>query len=199
LSSEFRAGRINRYVHPVKLFWMSSLIFFGLLISQIDRDNTSGQNIVTITSEDGERLDSSEEAALLISLFSKYAPYVSFVLIPIFALMLALFFWRKKQFYMHHLIFTVHFHTYLWIYCGLLLIISLIIPGWEYPVWLKSLLIVMPGIYFSIALHRYYQTKTRWSAIWKAVVISLLYLFIIITVTVVIVFFVLKRFFPDSF
>jgi len=31
LSSEFMNGRINRYVNPVKLFWMSTLIFSRFL------------------------------------------------------------------------------------------------------------------------------------------------------------------------
>ncbi|MDR0294595.1 MAG: DUF3667 domain-containing protein [Prevotellaceae bacterium] len=50
LSAEYRLGRIVRYVLPVKLFWMSSLIFFALLFGQgfNGNENESGQKGETL-------------------------------------------------------------------------------------------------------------------------------------------------------
>jgi len=187
LSEEYRMGKVNRYVHPVKLFWMSSLIFFALFISQINFEN--GQIQIT-----GVDIDSS----MFVNYFAKFAPYVTFLLIPIFALLLALFFWRRKYYYMYHMIFTLHFHTFLWIFLSLLLIVEMVIHGLTYPTWLKTLLFFTPGVYLTMALRRYYRTKSWWKAVWKAILISLLYFFLILLVTGFIIYLVAKIFFPEQ-
>ena len=43
LSNQYQIGKIAHYVHPVKLFWMSTLIFFALLISQMDVSNLKNE------------------------------------------------------------------------------------------------------------------------------------------------------------
>jgi hypothetical protein len=209
LSIEYRAGRISRYVHPVKLFWMSTLIFFALIIFQLNNNKESDKEIVNVQQngvnitigspsnttnlpstnkeQDPEKMKRDEKLYdIFINSLSKYAPYLSFLFIPVFALLITLFFWRKKYYYIHHLSFTVHFHTFLWIFLSLLLIIG------EFPDWLAFLLFLLPGIYFSIALHRYYKTKTRWQAVWKAILILSLYFILIIAVIVLLVIWMLK-------
>jgi hypothetical protein len=239
LSAEYRAGRINRYVHPVKLFWMSTLIFFALLIFQITNSKNNDKDIISVKSNEtvqsNDTVQSNETAQqrninfsfsssktsslsinmddpetikqksdetmnILINALSKYAPYITFLFIPIFALMLVLFFWRKKYYYVSHLTFTVHFHTFLWIFWSLLMLINILTHNWEFPDWLATLLFFIPGIYFAVALHRYYQTKTRWQAIWKAILISFFYFVLILTVTVFLLLWMLKKteIFSDS-
>jgi len=188
LSEEYRAGKVNKYMHPVRLFWISTLIFFALLISQINFGNMDIQIA-------GEQM--SVEHIPILNYFTKFAPYVTFLLIPIFALLLVLFFWRKKDYYMYHMVFTLHFHTFLWIFFSLLLIIGLFTCNLTYPTWLNMLLFFTPGIYLTIALRRYYQTKSWWQALWKAILISILYFILILTVTLSIIYFVMKIFFPE--
>ncbi|MCL1850860.1 MAG: DUF3667 domain-containing protein [Bacteroidetes bacterium] len=212
LSTEYRAGRISRYVHPVKLFWMATLILFALMIYQLGANKNVAINnqeykgkIVDInfdkkevsnyatsdtlhvpsmnSSADVEKPKENHEQ-LFINFLSKYAPYISFLFIPLFALLLALFFWRNKYYYISHLIFTVHFHTFLWIFWSLLMLIDILTPHWKYPNWLSLLLFILPGIYFAIALHRFYKTKSRWQSVWKAILILLLYFIIFLTVVV---------------
>ena len=208
LSIEYRAGRINRYVHPVKLFWMSTLILFALMIYQLNvhkniavnkqdykgkiidvRFNETDTSVpsdtlhVPVTNNDaGVKTQKQDYEQIFINFLSKYAPYISFLFIPIFALLLALFFWRNRYYYISHLIFTVHFHTFLWIFWSMLMVIDIFTPHWKYPNWLSLLLFIMPGIYFAIALHRFYKTKSRWQAVWKAILISLLYFIIFLMV-----------------
>ncbi|MDR0294596.1 MAG: hypothetical protein LBH91_00140 [Prevotellaceae bacterium] len=94
--------------------------------------------------------------------------------------MLQLFFWRKKYFYLSHLTFAVHFHAFLWIMCSLLLIFDILLPNWELPEWLNLLFFLLPGVYLMLALYRFYRPKRKWTAIWKAVVVTLLYAILII-------------------
>jgi hypothetical protein len=146
------------------------------------------------TNEDAENVKqkNDEYFNILVNALSKYAPYTTFLFIPIFALLLALFFWRRKYYYVSHLAFTVHFHTFIWIFWSLLMVIMILTHNWEFPDWLATLLFFIPSIYFAIALHRYYQTKTRWQAIWKAVLILFLYFSLILIVTVFLLFWMFK-------
>ena len=218
LSAEYRQGRIVRYVQPVKLFWMSTLIFFALLFtgttateheSAAQQQESSAQT----TAQEGAtaaslQIDINEEKASapgmeesqkqkrgatisvrgkvqevsreqLKNYLTAYAPYAAFFLIPIFALLLKLFFWRKKYFYLHHLTFAVHFHSFMWMLWSFPLIIDFLFPEWKFPDWLSMTLFFLPGLYLMIALYRFYQPPRKWSVLWKAVVISLCYLIFI--------------------
>jgi hypothetical protein len=215
LSEEYLNGKVSRYVHPVKLFWMATLIFLALSIYHIDKinwrkefienikDNKGDDNTKTFVIKSENVYDNevkkqklAELLSMIPHLISKFAPYVAFLLIPFFALLLALYFRRKKYYYIHHLIFTIHFHTFLWIFCSFLLIVSIFV-SLEIPDWLSLILFFTPGIYFIFALHRFYQTRTWWQAMWKSVVITIFYLFLASTITIFFVYFVLKIYFPE--
>jgi len=196
LASEYMRGKVVRYLNPVKLFWMSTLIFFALLISQINSTNWQAVNF-NIKSH----ALNTETKVMLFNYFTKFAPYVAFLLIPFFALLLALFFWRRRFYYVHHLIFTVHFHAFLWIFCSLLLIINLFVSS-GFPGWLNLILFFTPGIYLIFAFHRFYHPQTYhlkswWQAIWKSVIVSISYFFIFCIITIIITVIVLKLYFPE--
>ena len=139
LTGEYQAGRINRYVQPARLFWVSTLIFFALLITQ--NDTTISQKAPTTVDQALEEtshtesitqdtmikfrgVEANEEArekfSKLVKFFiefaPKFAPYATFLLIPTFAFLLALLFWRKRYLFINHLIFALHYHAFLWIY-----------------------------------------------------------------------------------
>jgi hypothetical protein len=250
LSDEYKAGKISKYVHPVTLFWMSTLIFFALLISQINTEKlinlndqvtanstpTGGyqmkisshdttnitNNLVDVDSttsdfpvfsEDSTRMaktaaknekprENGMELGQIISktmiYFSKFAPYAVFLLIPIFALLLAVQFFRKKYFYIHQLIFALHFHTFLWIFFTLLFIPHLICKNITYPLWLNLILLFIPGFYLTTALHTFYHITWR-KAVWKTICISFIYIILVITFTLLLLFFVAKIFLPELF
>jgi len=188
LSEEYHAGKVSKYVHPVKLFWMATLIFFALLIAFV---SLGGENMQIKVG--GENMDNT----MFINYFFKYAPYLSFLFIPIFALLLTLFFWRKKYYYMYHMIFTLHFHTFLWIFLSLLMIISMFTMNLKFPVWLRLILFFTPGVYLTVALRRFYQTKSWWQAVWKAVLICWVYIILFAAILVGIVYAVVQVFYPE--
>jgi len=214
LSNQYQMGKIVHYVHPVKLFWMSSLIFFALLITQMDLSNLkneltkSDSNIkIEFKSKPDELTDeernvvNKEKASEMISLVATYAnklaPYIAFLFIPIFALLLAGLFWRRKLFYIFHLVFAVHFHTFLWIYCSILLLFHIFTPTLVFPGWLNLLLFFIPGVYLAIAIRRFYHTKSWWKACTKTVGISLLYMILIFMATAFLIILFFKFFFPE--
>ena len=225
LPEEYRMGKIIRYVHPVKLFWMSSLIFFALLFSQMNiEDNqhntTNSKEILKIeystkpsstdtdtltndSTDDAEKTKELEEefSAFFTKYVLKYAPYATFLLIPVFALLLAGFFRREKLFYMFHLVFAVHFHAFVWIYWSMEIAIGMIIKMFvqnvKYPDWLSFLILLIPGAYLSISFHRFYHTKSWWQAIRKTIGITAVYFLLILVVTVFLAILMVQLFFPE--
>ena len=229
LSSEYRMGRISRYVLPAKMFWMSTLIFFAILISQMNMDswlnnntdskievsNSQGlkiklnapsdtlavasQNINNEDSKDSKpEPNSTDILRVLMDIFKKFAPYVTFLLIPIFAVFLFLFFWRRKYYYMYHLTFALHFHSFLWIFLSLLFLVNMITGDWKYPSWIQFLLLLLPGLYLTVAFRQFYHSSW-WQSLWKAVFVTILYLILILIVTILLAILVLGIYFPELF
>jgi len=200
LSSEYMKGRISRYVNPVKLFWMATLIFFALVF--INLDNLNLQNNENMNFKlGGNNITNVSFVETLLHFFSKFAPYISFLFIPFFALLLALFFWRNKYYYVHHLIFTIHFHTFLWIYSSLILIFNIFFTV-SLPNWCQNILILTPGIYFVVALHQFYlfkvnNLKSWWQTIWKSLFITFTYFLVVSIITVSIFVLFIKIKYPE--
>ncbi|MDR0437345.1 MAG: DUF3667 domain-containing protein [Bacteroidales bacterium] len=227
LSTEYRLGRIKKYVHPVKLLWISTLIFFALLISRADfgrntesdvadaqqtaidaiSDSVAKQkamqimnaipdssftDIPTTQKTSKQSIDPKEVEDKLLTYFSRYAPYAAFLFIPIFALLLMVFFWRSKFYYVYHFVFAMYFHVFLWVFCAFFLVLFWIFPTLEFPKWLSFILFFLPGVYLSIAFHRFYLNQTRWKAIWKSIVIGFLYFIMIVFGTTALILLVLK-------
>ncbi|MCL2412540.1 MAG: DUF3667 domain-containing protein [Bacteroidales bacterium] len=219
LATEYRLGRIKKYVHPVSLFWISTLIFFALLISRADFGNnqtevdvTSARQAIMDNISDPiaqqqvmQALDFSSNASRprfyvsgteidneLIRNLSRYAPYTAFLFAPIFALLLMLFFWRSRFLYVYHMVFSMHFHTFLWIYCTLFLVLFWLFPNLSFPGWLTFLFLIMPGVYLSVAFRRFYLYQTRWKAIWKSMLIGFVYFMMILLGTVGLIMLVLR-------
>lgn len=56
-------------------------------------------------------------------LFNDWLPRALFVLMPFFALLLRVFHWRRDQRYLQQIVFSLHFHTFLFLLLGGLMII----------------------------------------------------------------------------
>ena len=77
--------------------------------------------------------------------------WIGLLLLPIFALLLRFLYWSTDSFYFTHLIFSLHYHTYLFIYFTLYSWFH----GWV-PGRLASLVLWVPVIYLFQALRRVY-------------------------------------------
>ncbi|MDO3644980.1 DUF3667 domain-containing protein [Mucilaginibacter sp. L3T2-6] len=55
-------------------------------------------------------------------------PKMMFLLLPLFALILKISFWRNKKFYVEHLIFAFHLHCFLFIFLAFIMLLNLILP-----------------------------------------------------------------------
>lgn len=178
LTREYLQGRRVRYVRPLRLYLVSSVLFFLVLsftqpLSDIFQDDPdqpmSVEEVIRMLSEDDaatapppeaaspagageepvlempvppqvvrvgpwevnaagrmERIRRMSPAALLAAFadgFERYLPRLMFVLLPLFALLLKLLYLRQRRFYAEHFIFALHFHAFIFVIFGLLLLL----------------------------------------------------------------------------
>ncbi len=112
-------------------------------------------------------------------------PISLFILLPIFALILKLLFFKRGS-YSHHLVFSFYFFSYLFTVFSLILIVNYF---WDVPDWIDFLLVASTYFYLLIAIKRFY--KHGWFlSFFKSGLTSFVYLMIVIPIAVVIISFV---------
>ena len=108
---------------------------------------------------------------LFLSELVRQIPKVMFFFLPVFALLLKIFFIRQRIFYFTHLIFSLHIHSLLFMY----LIVAVFSPN----IWIILATIIAIWIHTYIALRNVYKQKW-WLLLLKLNTILFLYFFIII-------------------
>jgi len=103
-------------------------------------------------------------------------PKMMFVLLPLFALILMITFYKSKKFYVEHLIYTFHLHCFVFLFLAMLMILKFIIPDSWVTVngWLNfgATIAILWYIYKSL---RSVYHRNRWRTITKMIGISLTY------------------------
>jgi hypothetical protein len=141
LTREYLAGRRARYAPPLRLFLIATLIFAGLHIVLPSRQGIrivtgpEGPAPTATRREEGmtlwipkkltrfgdaalqDRLNKAAEKAKanpqeFMRGMAGNLPRAFFLLLPVFALLVKLFYWRQDRLYLDHLIFALHFHAF---------------------------------------------------------------------------------------
>ena len=79
-------------------------------------------------------------------------PIAMFFLLPVFAMILAVCYLRRKRFFVEHLVFGMHIHTFAF----LMLAAALLVPDGAIGSWAKLFLVVVSPFYVLIAMRRFY-------------------------------------------
>ena len=102
-------------------------------------------------------------------------PIAMFFMLPLYAVLLKLFYWKRGSF-AHHMVFSFYFFTFLFTaFCVLILANSLI----EIPGWLEFLVFLSFIIYLILALRNFYGSSWL-GAILKANIITFIYIIFIL-------------------
>jgi len=112
-------------------------------------------------------------------------PLAMFFLLPIFALFLKLFYWRRGRF-AHHLVFSFYFFSFLFTVFSIIIGVNFI---WDIPDWIDWLLVCSTYFYFFLAVKRFYEQGWFLSFL-KSGVISFMFLMMVVPVAGLIVGFV---------
>ena len=110
-----------------------------------------------------------------------------FFLLPVYALMLAVLYWRQKRYYIEHLVFGMHVHSFLFIIVTLMLIASITLMGATGQGWIQGILGLMVVAYPIIALRRFYGNGW-FVTLFKAFVLGILYFMIVGPLTTIVLF-----------
>lgn len=207
LTKEYINGRIVRYVHPSKLFWFISLIFFTVLTMSIKQNNINIKkegNIsnmientqsnpgkekynaeIKIGKADTEKIDQTVKQIIALpenvtfqNYISTYSPYVAFLLIPFFAFLLFIFYRNRSYYYADYLAFALHLHSFAFIIFSIYLGLGMIFGNLK----LESIVFFyIPMIYFIIASYTVFRPG-KISLIAKSLSIAIIFGFMILIV-----------------
>ena len=104
-------------------------------------------------------------------------PVAMFIMLPLFALLLKIFYWKRGSF-AHHMVFSFYFFTFLFTTFCVLIAANFVI---DVPGSLEFLIIMSAMIYLMIALRNFY--RSHWvGAFFKSGIISFLYMLLVVPI-----------------
>lgn len=100
----------------------------------------------------GQRLFA--EPATLNTIMTDWIPRILFLLLPLFALVLALFYWRQRQdfYFVDHLVFSLNFHSFGFV----LLLVGALAAQFLRDGHVPGLVVLALALYLLLAMHRVY-------------------------------------------
>ncbi len=136
-------------------------------------ETTSPQSDDDIWSIDieGKQIHAKE----LMDYFSTWSPYIVLVLVPIFALLLMLFFWRRERSYSDYIVFALHFHSLVFLLFSVGLAFSKIFPGTD----IGMFLMLLQAIWFAVAVRVVYRAPIV-PMIFKILLLGFVYLLLML-------------------
>lgn len=111
----------------------------------------------------------------ILQTFYDTIPIAMFLLMPIFALLLKIFYWRRGNF-AHHMVFSFYFFTFLFTAFCIIILANKI---FEVPTWLEVIITLSYLGYLMVALRNFYRSSWL-GAFLKANVISFVYMLLIL-------------------
>lgn len=161
LTHEYISGRIQKYVSPLKMFLFTSFVLFFIMIKS---DPDQYKPIVTEADDEDymkefileEKESSGQSDEMYIANFNEslnnnITLYI-FVIMFFFSVLLKMVYIRKNIFYAEHIVFTLHFFTFI-LWCFLLAVIANELSD----MFLFFFLYILPCIYLFIAIKRVYH------------------------------------------
>ncbi len=115
----------------------------------------------------------------ILQAFYDSIPIALFILLPIFALILKLFY-RKRGSFAHHLVFSFYFFSFLFTVFSIILIMRFV---FTLPGWVRFLMMLSTFIYLVLAIKQFYKQGLGLSFV-KSGIISFIYLLIVIPIAV---------------
>lgn len=159
------------------------------LLPSSERDGWLLRKIVKKGISINNRYKGNDEEALkkLLESFFHRLPYMLFVSLPLFALILKLVYIRRKQFFFaDHGVFTIHLYVFSFI--TLLLVFSLAKleekTGWDFLGWVIFGIFVALNIYLYKAMRRFYK-QGRGKTFSKYLIVAILSLLMMVLLFVI--------------
>lgn len=114
-----------------------------------------------------------ETTATLNDYILRQIPIIIFFILPVYAFLLKLLFWRKGL-YIKHLIHSIHIHSFVFFLLSWVWVFSLLIPDFKQIGLSVSMILII--IYILFSFKKVYKIKKRW-ALLRMMIIGFLYMF----------------------
>jgi hypothetical protein len=202
LTREFLDGRRVRYLPPLRLYLVVSLLFFA--VASISPRSAGSPAPIVIgpaagaVTQQGEhtctgiqysgpaqaRIDQALQQACrsyvadngrsLRTQFMHVVPRAMFLFLPVLALVMMLMYWRPRHYYIEHLLLLVHNHAFIF----LCITVYWLVVRWLPWHWLTTLLTWVLVVYIPVYVYRslrHVYGQGRWLTLAKLVVMSWAY------------------------
>lgn len=190
LTLEYWNGRRVRYIHPLRLYFFITIVFMvaaTFFYNHLDKQRITDSFIITT---DSPQPDSTENATSqqiedpdlvksrirndLQTAFDRFfhdLKYISFFLLPVYALIFRLLYIRRKGFYVDHLVYTLHLQSFVY----LLVTISFLVAAYagDQISIVRRITILIVFVYITFSLRYLYQ-QSWWKTVLKALISTLL-------------------------
>ncbi len=184
LTSEFERGIRVPYMKPFQIFILANIFFF-IFLSEIDIFRTpskwffvehyDGVEVLKQVREivAAKGISQEEVAVLYDAKSSNLAKGFIFLLLPIIALIAALLHWRQKIAFGKHIIFSIHYFSFVLVIAVLWTeLIDLIVREFDNNYYVVPIQTII-SVYLILAFRQFY--KDNWAhAIWKGLLGTLL-------------------------
>jgi hypothetical protein len=195
LTKQYWEGKRVSYIHPLRLFFfitilfmISATVFYGSFDVKL-KEAIKSQAIIqtpndSITDKaEREKADSEDKKKVIemskglsngIDSFFNNLKYMSFLLLPLYAVIFQIVYFRRKTFYVDHLVYTLHLQSFAYCLFGLLFFLVFLFPDWLGALRRGSMFIIFLYTIFSLRL-LYHQPW--WKTIFKSLVATVLLVF----------------------
>jgi uncharacterized protein DUF3667 len=195
LTAELLRGRRARYIPPVRLYLMCSLLFFALaawtqspfITIQMTKDDIKNDaEREAVQKQTVQRLEHLREQ------MTHNTPRAMFLLMPAFGLLSWSVYKRAQPYYVAHLYYAIHFHAFVFLMLAFKVAFGLLgtagaAVGGLFP------LTVAP--YHYMALRRVFG-GTRREVAWKGTLIAVVYIVLIVAIMFALVLWTIRNTVP---
>lgn len=134
--------------------------------------------------------DTKEAVSAMGNIFLHSIPQILFISLPLFALLLNILYYRKKEFYyVNHAIFTIH--LFVFVFIALLLVFGInkieAATHWRWLGYLSGFMVLLIFIYNYKAMRIFYQ-QGRWKTLLKFILLHFTNFFIVMILFVIFIF-----------
>jgi hypothetical protein len=192
LTVEYWKGRRSHYIHPLRLFFFITIIMVITASAYYKKFEKAIKEEKIVRTEDTRPLTEEEKvkAARMekrirstvdqsFDFLSVYLKYISFLLLPLYALGIKVLYRRQRKFYVDHLVYTFHLQSFVYIIISLVLLIPLFIDA-SARRWTNDVIILATVLYLIFSLK--YAYRQSWvKTILKSVLATIYIIFITVT------------------
>ena len=210
LTTEFMAGRQKRYIHPFKLYFAASVVLFlalsmsGFSVVRVAGDDDTVVASSGITVNAGDRTNETvvaaeapsfldqvfgplvelmeKDPARLNQIFTDRLAKAVIILVPVFALLLKLLYWKRR--YVLQLVFSLHLHTFAFIAMLVGLALDLAFGAGQEGGPGDAVSVIAITVYTFLALRRVYG-QGRLLTVAKMMVLMIAYLVALIVTMII--------------